>query len=172
MKKNLMSVIILALVFANFVLTALLMFTVLPETKKANEMIEAVCKAVDLELNSGAAAGMSNTSMDKIKVYAVNGGEKNTMSLATGDDGKSHFLVATISLSLNMDSSNYETYGETLSEKDPIIKSTINNIASKYTKESYDEDREAMYKEILVELQDMFGGDFIVSVNFSDVLIQ
>ena len=55
MKKNLMSVIILALVFANFVLTALLMFTVLPETKKANKMIEDVCNAVDLELNSGVA---------------------------------------------------------------------------------------------------------------------
>lgn len=33
MKKNLISVVILALVFANFVLTALLMFSVLPETK-------------------------------------------------------------------------------------------------------------------------------------------
>lgn len=35
MKKNLISVVILALVFANFVLTALLMFSVLPETKKS-----------------------------------------------------------------------------------------------------------------------------------------
>ena len=34
MKKNLISVVILALVFANFVLTALLMFSVLPETSK------------------------------------------------------------------------------------------------------------------------------------------
>ena len=34
MKKNLISVLILALVFANFVLTAILMFTVLPETQK------------------------------------------------------------------------------------------------------------------------------------------
>ena len=40
MKKNLISVIILALVLANFVLTALLVFTVLPETKKANKLIE------------------------------------------------------------------------------------------------------------------------------------
>ena len=35
MKKNLISVVILALVFANFVLTALLMFSVLPETKRS-----------------------------------------------------------------------------------------------------------------------------------------
>ena len=54
MKKNLISVVILALVFANFVLTALLMFSVLPETKKANTLIEKVCSAIDLDLNSGA----------------------------------------------------------------------------------------------------------------------
>lgn len=35
MKKNLISVVILALVFANFVLTALLMFSVLPGDKKS-----------------------------------------------------------------------------------------------------------------------------------------
>ena len=46
MKKNLMSVIILALVFANFVLTAILMFTVIPQTKKANNLIDQICEAV------------------------------------------------------------------------------------------------------------------------------
>ena len=49
MKKKLISVLILALVFANFVLTAILMFTVLPETQKANTLIEKVCSAIDLE---------------------------------------------------------------------------------------------------------------------------
>ena len=64
MKKNLISVIILALVFANFVLTALLLFTVLPQTKKANQMIEDVCAAIDLELNSGDASGPSNVKIE------------------------------------------------------------------------------------------------------------
>lgn len=67
MKKNLISVVILALVFANFVLTALLMFSVLPETKKANTLIEKVCSAIDLDLNSGAATGTSNISIDDRK---------------------------------------------------------------------------------------------------------
>ena len=48
MKKSLMTVIILALVFANFVMTAIMMFSVLPQTKKANEMITRVCEAIDL----------------------------------------------------------------------------------------------------------------------------
>ena len=40
MKKNLISVLILALCFANLVLTALLIFTIIPETKKANKSVK------------------------------------------------------------------------------------------------------------------------------------
>ena len=75
MKKNLISVVILALVFANFVLTALLMFSVLPETKKANTLIEKVCSAIDLDLNSGAATGTSNISIDDQEIYKVSEGD-------------------------------------------------------------------------------------------------
>ena len=78
MKKNLISVVILALVFANFVLTALLMFSVLPETKKANTLIEKVCSAIDLDLNSGAATGTSNISIDDQEIYKVSEGEDST----------------------------------------------------------------------------------------------
>lgn len=48
MKKNLISVLILALCFANLVLTALLIFTIIPETKKANNLIDQVCQAISL----------------------------------------------------------------------------------------------------------------------------
>ena len=66
MKKNLMSVVILALVLANFVLTGLLVFTIIPETRNANKMIEAVCAAIDLELSSGVTTGTSNIPIDQI----------------------------------------------------------------------------------------------------------
>ena len=104
MKKNLISVIILALVFANFVLTALLVFTILPETKKANSMIEAVCSAIDLDLNSGAATGVSNVPLDQIVDYKLHAGEQTTMNFAASEDGSSHYLVVTMSLSLNKES--------------------------------------------------------------------
>ena len=53
MKKNLLSVLILALVLANLILSAILAFSIIPQTKKANELINKVCNAIDLELESG-----------------------------------------------------------------------------------------------------------------------
>ena len=173
MKKNLISVIILALVFANFVLTALLMFTVLPETKKANQMIEDVCSAIDLELNSGDAVGSSNVSIDKIEAYTLNSGETMTMSLAADEDGSSHYVVAVVSLSLNTESDNYTKIGSAgLEANESIISSDMGKIINQYTLAEFNEDRQTVYDAILSGLQDEYGKDFIVSVNFSQVMTQ
>lgn len=172
MKKNLISVIILALVFANFVLTAMLLFTVLPETKKANQMIESVCSAIDLDLNSGAATGTSNVPLDKIVDYKLNGGESFTLNFSTSDNGESHYLVVKMSLSLNIESDGYSTYGADLSGKESIISDDIQRIVHSYTMEKYNENHDALQKEILSNLQEKFGKDYIVGVNFNSPLTQ
>jgi flagellar FliL protein len=168
MKKNLISVLILALVFANFVLTAIMMFTVLPQTKKANELIEKVCSAIDLDLNSGAASGTSNVPIDQQEIYKVNAGEDITMNLATGDDGKNHYAVISVSLVLNTNSDNYEKYGQDfLTSQDDSIKDNVIKVVSSYTYEQFTTDLDTIRSELLEDMQDIFGSDYIVGVNFS-----
>jgi flagellar FliL protein len=171
MKKNLISVIILALTFANFVLTALLIFTVLPETKKANEMITAVCSAIDLELNSGAATGTSNLPIEQITTYAVNGGENITTNLKS-TDGANHYVIVSITLSLNNKSDNYEKYSpEVLTEKDSIIQDDIIQIISAYTVDDFSNNVSEVKELILADMQGMFGSDYVVGVNFSGLTL-
>lgn len=172
MKKNLISVIILALVLANFVLTALLVFTVLPETKKANKLIEEVCSAIDLDLNSGATSGVSNVPINQIDDYALNSGETMTISFKSDGSGTAHYLVAAISLSLNKDSDVYNDSDFDISTKDNIIRDKVNSIIGQYTMEEYNENKDAIQDEILSELQDMLGADYVVGVNFASSLTQ
>ena len=172
MKKNLISVIILALVLANFVLTALLVFTVLPETKKANKLIEEVCSAIDLDLNSGATSGVSNVPINQIDDYALNSGETMTISFKSDDSGTAHYLVAAISLSLNKESEVYNDGDFDISTKDNIIRDKINSIIGQYTMEEYNQNKDAIQEEILTELQDMLGADYVVGVNFASSLTQ
>ena len=68
MKKNLISVLILALVLANLILTAILTFTIVPQTKKSNELINQVCSAIDLELESGSNI---TVPIENIEVYNI-----------------------------------------------------------------------------------------------------
>lgn len=174
MKKNLMSVIILALVFANFVLTALLVFSMLPGAKKQNELIEKVCSAIDLELNSGAASGPSNIPIDQIEVYQVNGGTVLNMNLKAAEgDKESHFAVLSVDLSLNTKSDNYEKYPpEYLSGKDGLIRDDIIKVVGSYTKAEFDADPVEVQNAILADLQNMFGRDYIVGVSFSSKTTQ
>ena len=164
MKKNLISVLILALVFANFVLTAILMFSVLPETKKANTLIEKVCSAIDLDLNSGTASGVSN-----VPIYKVNAGEKITTNLAKGSDGKNHYAVLKVSLVLNKKSDNYATYNQDFfTSQDETIKNDIIQVIGNYTVDEFEANKDEAKGEILSDMQELFGADLVVGVNFSE----
>ena len=163
MKKNLISVVILALVFANFVLTALLMFSVLPETKKANTLIEKVC----------AATGTSNISIDDQEIYKVSEGEDLTTNLAEGKDGKTHYAVLNVSLVLNKKSDNYKKYTQDfLTNQDDTIKNDIIKVVSGYTFEQFNQNSDAIKDTILEDMQNLFGKDYVIGVNFSKLTAQ
>ena len=170
MKKNLISVLILALCFANLVLTALLIFTIIPETKKANNLIDQVCEAISLDLNSDTATSGSQLPQDQIVDYALTAdGDTLTFNFAPSEDGNTHYLVCGISLSLNKKSDGYKTYGEDLSAKKNVI---LADIIGDYTMEQYNTDKNAVHDKILKTLQKKFGADYIVDVNIVSSLTQ
>jgi flagellar FliL protein len=169
MKKNLISVLILALCVVNCVLTAIMMFTILPQTKKANELIEKVCSAIDLDLNSGAVStSASNVPIDKQELYLVNGGEDITVNLAKGDDGGVHYAVVTVSPVLNTESENYEKYNQDfLTSQDDSLVTDINKVVGSYTFDEFTSNQQAVQDQVLSDMQDIFGSDYVVGVNFS-----
>lgn len=170
MKKNLISVLILALVLANLILTAILAFTIIPQTKKSNELIDQVCSAIDLELESG-----SNITVPIENIDLYNIADEFTCNLAGGDDGKDHYALFTVGFSLNTQDPKYNKgEGKTeLQNKETIIKDQINSIVSKYTLEEFKADGNyAVKQEILKTMQELFGAEFIVGVSFSSVNAQ
>ena len=56
MKKNLISIIILALLIVNIVLTAIMMFSVTGASKKTAALVDNIATALDLELVSNEEA--------------------------------------------------------------------------------------------------------------------
>lgn len=164
MKKNLITVITLALVVVNLVLTVILTITILPETQKANELITKVCSAIDLDLESGSATSNANIPIDQIEVYNID--DEQTINLKQDGDGKDHFAMLTVSISMDTKNSDYKDLKPQVEEKVNLIKGDINNIVSQYTIEEIKNNQSAVQDEILKDLQKMFGSDFIVAVGF------
>lgn len=170
MKKNLMSVIILALVLVNLVLTAVLVFSIVPQSQKSNRLIEQVCNAINLELES-VGSGELSVPIEDIEVYNI--ADKFTVNLKTSGDGKDHVAYFSVGLSLNTKSEGYqEVTAEGISAKETLVKDKIYVIVQQYTLEEFREDNDAVKDEILEAMQDMFGSDFVVGVSFSGVQTQ
>ncbi|MBC5713281.1 flagellar basal body-associated FliL family protein [Roseburia sp. BX1005] len=171
MKKNLMSVVILALVLVNLILTAILTITVLPETKKANELITQVCSAINLELESGSVTSdASSVPIDKLATYDIS--DSMTINLKDSGDGKEHYAVITVSLFMNKDSKGYKSFGESMEEKKNLVMSEITSVVSGFTYDEFKSDQQGVQDAIVADLQKLFDSDFIVSVGFPTVTCQ
>ncbi|MDD6057549.1 MAG: flagellar basal body-associated FliL family protein [Clostridiales bacterium] len=174
MKKNLITVIVLALVLANLVLTAILAFTIIPQAKKSNELINQICAAINLDLE-GVQRGGTSIPIEDIATYKIE--EKFTSNLMDNGDGRQYYAVYGVSLSINTQSKDFKTYAvdETLSgitSKETLIQDAINTVVSSYTIDEFNANGYQDVKDaILVKIQEMFGGsvDFVVGVNFSGV---
>ncbi|QFJ55487.1 flagellar basal body-associated FliL family protein [Pseudobutyrivibrio xylanivorans] len=174
MKKNLITVVILALVVVNLVLTAVLTITIIPETKKANELITKVCSAIDLDLVAGDTAGSLAVDVADMVDYPVASGGTMTINLKDSGDGSLHYAVLAVSLSI--DSTNkdwtekYQANG--LTGYDNIISDTIKSVVANNTIEDMRTREDEVKEEILEALQGLFKSSFIVRVNFSSATYQ
>lgn len=172
MKKNLLSILILALLVVNLIMTSIMMISVLNQSNKTAKLVGKIAAAVDLELNTGTMGDdtAEEVSIKNTDVYVIS--EAMTIPLAAGEDGKDHYFIVTVSLSLNMKHKDYKTYGsaEAMEGKESLIKSEINSVISQYTLEYCKANQEALCQEILERLQDMYDSDFIFNVTFSDPL--
>lgn len=171
MKKNLMSVLILALVVVNLALTGLLLFTVLPQSKKANELITKVASAIELELESGQITTSSTIPISDLEVYALNGGSAWLINLQSNDD-KAHHAQIAVSLSENTQADGYKDGSEALASKEALVMDVINRVIGGYTADALKNDPQGAQQEILKEVQELFGDDFIVGVTFPTFTVE
>ena len=95
-----------------------------------------------------------------------------TINLKDSGDGKKHYATMNVLVSMDTTNKAYKTYGESMPEKDSLIKSQINTIVSGYTFEEFTGDQKAVQDAILASLQQMFDSDFIIGVEFPEVTSQ
>ncbi len=176
MKKNLISVMILALLIVNLVLTAMLAFTMMPATKNANNLISKVAAAIDLELTNGSGEQKTNVPIENIEVLNVpSADESMTINLKASGDGKDHFAIVVTSLSLNTKSEGYKIHGSSMVDKESIIRNEIFTVISSKSIDDMKNNIQDVQSEILERVQAQFGAvgkEFIVGIGFRSIQYQ
>ncbi len=167
MKRNMLSIIILALLVVNIVLSAIMMVTVSSASKKTAALVSDISTIVGLEINGLPQSETVSTtpSMADTAVYSIS--DELTIPLKTGEDGKSHYAVGNVSLSMDTTNEDYKTYSETMSDREGLIKDVIFEVIGNYTMEEIQSDTKQVKSEILEKIQELFNSEFIYSVSFN-----
>lgn len=172
MKKNLLSVIILALLIVNLVLTSIMMFSVMSTNKKTGAVVADIASILKLELGEGSEgeAAEADVSMENTAVYNIE--EEMTILLTKGADGEEHYALVQASLSMDTKNKDYKTYGATLDDKVTLIQGEISDVIGQYTADEIQPRTEEIKEEILSNIQEMYGSDFIYKITFSKLIVQ
>jgi len=174
MKRNMLSILILALLIVNVVLTSVMMFTMMSTTKKTNRLIDGISSALSLEIaapdETATTEGTAEVAMEDIKIYQI--ADQMTIGLAKGADGKSHYCMMSVSLSLNSKDPDYEKYNATLGDNQDMIKDKIFQIVGSHSIEEAESNQDGLREEILEAIQQMYGSKFVYNVVFRDIIFQ
>ena len=171
MKKNMLSILILALLIVNVALTSVMMFTMMGTNKKTARLIDGISTALSLEIADPTQEGVEESSevaMEDIKVHQIP--DQLTIGLAKGADGKSHYCVVSISLSLNTKDPDYEKYSATLGDNEDMIKDKIFQVVGSHTIEEAESNTDGLREEILEAIQQMYGSKFVYNIVFRDIM--
>lgn len=172
MKKNLLSIVILALLIVNLILTSVMMFSVVSTNKKTGAVVSDIAAVLNLELGTGedGETKEETISMEDTATYDIE--DEMTILLTKGADGGDHYAVVKVTLSMNINDDGYKTYGATIADKESLIKGEITDVIGGYTADEVQPRAEEIKAEILSRIQNMFDSKFIYKITFSELIVQ
>lgn len=170
MKKNLLSIIVIALCVINVIFSAVIVFSVVPTSNRTNELMTQVASIIDLELES-AYGDKTNISVEDIYVYDIE--DQLTVNLTSEPgDNDLHYAIFNVSLSINMNSPDYKKLSPKIETNEKIILELVSNVFSGYTPKEALTQQGDIKSEILARLEEYFKSDFIVNISFSQLVVQ
>jgi flagellar FliL protein len=174
MKKNLISIVILALLIVNLAMTSITLISVTGTNRKTAALVTDIASAISLDLEPGTATeaeeAAASVAMENVVTYDIS---DLTIPLkrAEGDD-KDHYALLSFTLSMNSKDDGYKKYGGDIESRESLIKGEINDVVSSYTVDEARENSHAIEEEILQRIQNMFDSEFIYAVRIISAVYQ
>lgn len=169
MKKNLITVIILALCVVNLILNIMLVFVCMPSAKKTNNLITEIASVMNLELES--SKGKNSVALENIATLDL---DKQVVNLKDDGSGTSHFVQVGITLELDNSAEDYTQLNTVLTNSKGAVFDEARNVIQAYTYAEITDQKvqEKVKSKILENLQKKYGTRCIYNVSFSSFTTQ
>ncbi len=172
MKKNLITVLILAISIINLVFNIILFFVFMPSVAKTNKLIGDISEVLDLELASQSASSAGQVDVNNLVEFKLE--EGSPINLASNGDDELHALKYGITIKMDKTAKDYEKINTTLSTSTSYIYDITRDVVGQYTYEQVIDVnvRKEIKEKLLVEFKQYFNTECIYSVEFYDWVAQ
>ncbi len=160
MKRNMLSIVILAATLINLTLSAVLIFTVIPKAKRTDALIEKIVAAVDLETESGIGKNYGEILPGDQEEYVFQGEYVNLKP----NGSEANVAMANITLTLNKKHDDYATIQPLIEGKKTKIVAAVSGVLSDYAAAEVSMYTEDINKDVLEKIQEIFQSDCIIEV--------
>lgn len=165
MKKNLITVVILAISIINLVFNILLVFVFMPSATKTNKLITDIAAVLDIEIASKADDSVFDVS--NLAHYELEQG--TPINLKNDGSGELHVLQYGLTINMDKTAADYEKVSANVEASSAMIYDMTRKIIVGYTYAEITDGEVTTTKikdELLKELRETFNTECIYSVSF------
>ncbi len=169
MKKNLITVIILALCVVNLILNVLIVFVCMPSAKKTNNLISEIASVLNLELEGDEETPA--VALENMATYSV---EAQVVNLKDDGSGENHYVQVGLTLEMDKSSKDYDSLNTVLTESGGAVFDEARNVIQNYTYAEVTDEKtqDEIKQKILENVQKKYATQCIYNVSFSKFTTQ
>ena len=162
MRKNMLAIIILAATLVNITLSAVTLFAIVPKANRTDELIRKIVSAIDLELETPLEGEYGEVQSADMVSHAIEG--QQPINLKKGADGKGHFALVRITLTLNSKAEDYETISTLLAGSETRIIEIVEEEFANYTNEEVVTYKDEIKNNVLQKVQNLLGSRSVIGI--------
>lgn len=168
MKKNILTIVIMASTVLNLVLTIIMVFSIVPAMNKTNKLVDKVASVIDLELEKEED---KNYDVKDLEPFDIPFENKQTINLKQGGDGESHYVILEgISVSFNKEADDYIDVSESVKAASVYVVDCVKEAISEQTIQTLNENT---VKELaLAKIQEFYDSKCVVRISLLGYMFQ
>lgn len=169
MKKNILTIVIMAASLINVVLSAVLIFTVMPAMNKTSNLVDKVASVIDLEIEDANAEDQEWT-VDDLAAYQKTYEATVNINLKkdAGEDANHYAQLSGFSVSFNTKAEDYDSVYESISTNDIYVDDIVKETIANYTVSTIDQTK--VKAEIVKKIQEKYNTKAVVVVSLDGFL--
>lgn len=167
MKKNILTVIIMAATVINLILSAVLVFSVMPAMNKTSNLVDKVASVIDLEI----AGSDAEYNIQDLQTYSIEFDKALNINLQkdAGDDTAHYAVINKIVVSFNSKADDFKDVQQTVQTADVYIQDIVKETVSQYTATTVKES--TVRQEAVKKIQEKYDTKCIVDISLPGWLV-